>query len=282
MTTTARHSGSRCRSASSRRSRSTIAVAMSARGRAVRSGSSRPRRPVLAATNEVEAGMDDEPAEPGVEPVRIAKPGRSRQARMNPSWTASRASSGSRRISRAAASSRATAAPASSRRRHDRPASLVRRGLAGPRQPQVSRGRFGRARWYGVGRCAGIVPGRGIDGQVAAPTAPSDRRRHLRLCRVLCRRYSKMKFSMTGIASATRLSKRAGSRAVDVDHHDVTPAQVQEDKSARALPTIPKGSPAFTGLGEEQRDRLRFTRARRGPGGCHADVHPLPAEARGS
>ena len=62
-----------------------------------------------SAPDEVEAGIDGQTVEPGIEPVRVAKPGRSRQARMSASWTASRASSGSRRISRAAASSRASA-----------------------------------------------------------------------------------------------------------------------------------------------------------------------------
>ena len=87
---------------------------MSAPAAAVEGGELDFDRAAASATGDVDAGMDDELAEPGVEPIRDrAAPGRFRQARMNPSWTASRASSGSRRISRAAASSRATAAPAS-------------------------------------------------------------------------------------------------------------------------------------------------------------------------
>jgi hypothetical protein len=61
------------------------------------------RTPPLA--ERIQTGIDQQPVQPRVEPIRIAQPGRSRHALMNVSWTASRASSWSRRISRATASS---------------------------------------------------------------------------------------------------------------------------------------------------------------------------------
>ena len=73
MTTTARDSGSRCRSASSTRSRSTIAEAKSTTDGTVDRGQFDLDRPVPATAHDVDAGMDDEPAKPGVEPFRVAK-----------------------------------------------------------------------------------------------------------------------------------------------------------------------------------------------------------------
>ena len=48
----------------------------------------------LSATRLVDAGIDGESIQPTIEPVGVPNFGRSRQARIRPSWTASRASSG--------------------------------------------------------------------------------------------------------------------------------------------------------------------------------------------
>ena len=75
MTTTARHSGSRCRSASSR------LVAIDDRGREVGDGGVVDRgqldldRAVAPTARDIDAGIDDEPAEPGIEPIGVAEPG---------------------------------------------------------------------------------------------------------------------------------------------------------------------------------------------------------------
>ena len=76
-----------------------------------RSSTSIGRRPRRRRTSMQE--RDDETSEPALEAIRIAERGQVPPGRMKPSWTASRASSWSRRISLAAASSRATNAPAS-------------------------------------------------------------------------------------------------------------------------------------------------------------------------
>ena len=57
----------------------------------------------------VEAGVDGQTMEPGIEPLRLAQPGQIAPGADEASWTASRASSVSRRMRRAIASSRATA-----------------------------------------------------------------------------------------------------------------------------------------------------------------------------
>ncbi len=112
-TTTARHSGSRCRSASSTRSRSAIAdVKSTPVGPSIGVNSTsiaRCRRRRMMSMQEWTTSRRSQASNRS----GSRSAGRVRQARMNPSWTPSRASSGSLRISRAAASSRATASPAS-------------------------------------------------------------------------------------------------------------------------------------------------------------------------
>ena len=71
---------------------------------------------------------------------------------------------------------------------------------------------------------------------------------------------------MMGMACDARLSKLSEVRACDVDHHDVAPAEVQEDEAVTFAGDDREGVATIAGLGEEQRDRLRFARARRVPG----------------
>ncbi len=111
-----------------------------------------------------------------------------------------------------------------------------------------------------------------------APTAPRRSAPALAaVCRVL-RRYSKMKLSMIGIACATRLSKRAGSALRTLTMRMSPAPRSRKMSRTRARPTIAKLSPGVAGLGEEQRDRLRFARARGLPRRRHADVQPHPVE----
>ena len=94
-------------------------------------------RPRRRRRREVEAGVDGQPVEPGVEPVRVAKPGQvppgpdqrlldrvARELRVPEDEAGCRVQPRERRVDERA------------RRRHDRPASPVRRGLAGPRSPR--------------------------------------------------------------------------------------------------------------------------------------------------
>ena len=73
MTTTARHSGSRCLSASSSSSRSAMSGRDVGDGRGVDRGQLDLDRPAPPTARDVDTGMDDELTEPGVEPVGIAK-----------------------------------------------------------------------------------------------------------------------------------------------------------------------------------------------------------------
>ena len=93
--------------------------------------------PPTSTASQVETRIDGQSMEPGIELSGSRSPRRFFHAWSVASWTASRASSGSRRISRAAVSSRARCAPRARQRPHDRPGLPARRDLSGPRCPSV-------------------------------------------------------------------------------------------------------------------------------------------------
>ena len=66
-----------------------------------------------AMPRDVQAGVDGQAMEPGVEPLGVTQHPEVAPGSMSASWTASRASSGSRRMRRAARSSRVPASRAS-------------------------------------------------------------------------------------------------------------------------------------------------------------------------
>ena len=132
-------------------------------------------RAVPATAQDVDAGVDDESAEPRVEAVGIAKTAQvapcAEESFLDRVVREIRDPEGSSGPLRPAARRPPGRAP---RRRHDRPAAPARRGLAGPRQPLVTAGPSGRAqsvwRWRCVNRSrahsaawrrGGRVPGDG-------------------------------------------------------------------------------------------------------------------------